>query len=277
MSGRRSWVGDSKVGCAIWVLIVIVLGMIAWKAVPVKIASSELYDYMDRAGEVRRRHPAGGAARSTSSRRPPAQPAGRGEAGDRRAPRRQHPHALHLHRAARVPRLHLQLDLQARGQPAHLHRLAPSGGVAAARSSAASAASAASGSAARVSGRPMTSKSAPAARAAAAEAMRRWSARCSRGGADPGRDQEERPRLRRAQRGDLRRRAHHSGAAGAGGQRRPARPRARRPGRRDPARPSRPRRGCVRSGHRQDGAGRRPRRSSPPRSIGRPPAACTVR
>jgi hypothetical protein len=46
MSGRRSWVGDSKVGCAIWVLIVIVVGMIAWKAVPVKIASSELYDFM---------------------------------------------------------------------------------------------------------------------------------------------------------------------------------------------------------------------------------------
>lgn len=46
MSRSRSWVGDSKVGCAIWVLIVIVCGMIAWKAVPVKIASSEFYDFM---------------------------------------------------------------------------------------------------------------------------------------------------------------------------------------------------------------------------------------
>lgn len=32
-------------GCFFWLLILIIVGMILWKAVPVKIATAELYDY----------------------------------------------------------------------------------------------------------------------------------------------------------------------------------------------------------------------------------------
>jgi len=38
--------GDGKLGCILWVLLLLVGVLIAWKAIPVKIASSELYDFM---------------------------------------------------------------------------------------------------------------------------------------------------------------------------------------------------------------------------------------
>jgi hypothetical protein len=38
--------GEGKVGCILWTLVLVVAGMIAWEAIPVKIASSELYDFM---------------------------------------------------------------------------------------------------------------------------------------------------------------------------------------------------------------------------------------
>lgn len=41
-SGQR---GDGNVGCFFWLLVLVVVGMILWKAVPVKIATAELYDY----------------------------------------------------------------------------------------------------------------------------------------------------------------------------------------------------------------------------------------
>jgi|SRR5436305_9703363 len=44
---RRSERGDSNLGCILWVLLLAVGVLIAWKAVPVKMHSSELYDYMD--------------------------------------------------------------------------------------------------------------------------------------------------------------------------------------------------------------------------------------
>lgn len=46
MSRRRSEAGDGKLGCIIWLLLVAIGIMIGWKAIPVKIASSELYDFM---------------------------------------------------------------------------------------------------------------------------------------------------------------------------------------------------------------------------------------
>lgn len=43
-SGRQR--GNGKVGCTIWLLLLAVAVLISWKAVPVKIASAELYDFM---------------------------------------------------------------------------------------------------------------------------------------------------------------------------------------------------------------------------------------
>jgi hypothetical protein len=46
MEPKRAQRGDSKLGCILWILVLLTGAMIAWKAVPVKIASSELYDFM---------------------------------------------------------------------------------------------------------------------------------------------------------------------------------------------------------------------------------------
>ncbi len=39
--------GDSKLGCILWLAVLAVFVLIAVKAVPVKLAATELYDYMD--------------------------------------------------------------------------------------------------------------------------------------------------------------------------------------------------------------------------------------
>jgi hypothetical protein len=44
---RRSERGEGNFGCILWLLALGLAVMIAWKAVPVKIQSTELYDYMD--------------------------------------------------------------------------------------------------------------------------------------------------------------------------------------------------------------------------------------
>ncbi len=46
MTRSRAQAGDGKLGCILWSTLLLVGGLIAWKAVPVKIASSELYDFM---------------------------------------------------------------------------------------------------------------------------------------------------------------------------------------------------------------------------------------
>jgi hypothetical protein len=46
MRRRQGEAGDGKLGCILWVLLLLVGLLIAWKAIPVKIASSELYDFM---------------------------------------------------------------------------------------------------------------------------------------------------------------------------------------------------------------------------------------
>jgi hypothetical protein len=44
---RRSERGEGNLGCILWVLALGLAILIAWKAVPVKLQSTELYDYMD--------------------------------------------------------------------------------------------------------------------------------------------------------------------------------------------------------------------------------------
>lgn len=44
---RRSERGEGNLGCILWLLALALVTLIAWKAVPVKIASSQLYDFMD--------------------------------------------------------------------------------------------------------------------------------------------------------------------------------------------------------------------------------------
>ena len=47
MTGRRTQAGEGKLGCILWTLLVVAGGLVAWKAIPVKIASSQLYDFME--------------------------------------------------------------------------------------------------------------------------------------------------------------------------------------------------------------------------------------
>jgi hypothetical protein len=44
---RRSERGEGNLGCILWLLAFGLAALIAWKAVPVKLKSAELYDYMD--------------------------------------------------------------------------------------------------------------------------------------------------------------------------------------------------------------------------------------
>ncbi|MGE0640779.1 MAG: hypothetical protein AB7G12_04930 [Thermoanaerobaculia bacterium] len=46
MAKRRGQAGEGKLGCILWSLLLLIGVMITWKAVPVKIATSELYDFM---------------------------------------------------------------------------------------------------------------------------------------------------------------------------------------------------------------------------------------
>ena len=46
MDRHRGQRGEGKLGCILWSLVLLVGAMIAWKAIPVKVASSELYDFM---------------------------------------------------------------------------------------------------------------------------------------------------------------------------------------------------------------------------------------
>lgn len=39
--------GTGNLGCILWLLVLGLAVLIAWKAIPVKVASAELYDYMD--------------------------------------------------------------------------------------------------------------------------------------------------------------------------------------------------------------------------------------
>jgi hypothetical protein len=47
MPRRSSERGEGNLGCILWLLALGLAILIAWKAVPVKIQSTQLYDYMD--------------------------------------------------------------------------------------------------------------------------------------------------------------------------------------------------------------------------------------
>jgi hypothetical protein len=47
MPRRRSERGEGNLGCILWLLALGLVTLIAWRAVPVKIASTQLYDFMD--------------------------------------------------------------------------------------------------------------------------------------------------------------------------------------------------------------------------------------
>ena len=47
MSRRLRARGEGKIGCICWALLFAAAGLIAWKMIPVKIASSQLYDFME--------------------------------------------------------------------------------------------------------------------------------------------------------------------------------------------------------------------------------------
>ncbi|MGH9361532.1 MAG: hypothetical protein ACRD2T_06405 [Thermoanaerobaculia bacterium] len=43
---RRSERGDGNVGCFVWLLVLALALLVGWEAIPVKIRTAELYDYM---------------------------------------------------------------------------------------------------------------------------------------------------------------------------------------------------------------------------------------
>ncbi|MGH9363422.1 MAG: hypothetical protein ACRD2T_16050, partial [Thermoanaerobaculia bacterium] len=46
MSRKSAQRGEGNLGCIAWLLVFAVALLIAWKAIPVKIQSAELYDFM---------------------------------------------------------------------------------------------------------------------------------------------------------------------------------------------------------------------------------------
>ncbi len=44
---RSSERGEGNLGCVIWTVVLVIGILIAWKAIPVKVASAELYDHLD--------------------------------------------------------------------------------------------------------------------------------------------------------------------------------------------------------------------------------------
>ena len=46
MTRGRSQAGEGKLGCILWTLALAALVLAAWKMIPVKVATSELYDFM---------------------------------------------------------------------------------------------------------------------------------------------------------------------------------------------------------------------------------------
>lgn len=53
MPRRRTERGEGNIGCILWLLALGLALLIAWKAVPVKIQSAELYDFMDELAKFR--------------------------------------------------------------------------------------------------------------------------------------------------------------------------------------------------------------------------------
>jgi len=46
MRRRSAEAGSGNLGCILWVVVLAIAVLIAWKAIPVKVRSAELYDHM---------------------------------------------------------------------------------------------------------------------------------------------------------------------------------------------------------------------------------------
>jgi hypothetical protein len=46
MTGKRNVRGRGNIGCLLWLIVVVAVGHVLWKVVPVKIKTSEFYDVM---------------------------------------------------------------------------------------------------------------------------------------------------------------------------------------------------------------------------------------
>ena len=57
MTRRLLRTGEGRLGCALWLALLGMLVLICWKAVPIKIASAELYDYMEEQAKFAYRNP----------------------------------------------------------------------------------------------------------------------------------------------------------------------------------------------------------------------------
>ncbi len=44
---HRPGLGEGRLGCIIWLVILLLAGLIAYEALPVKLNATQLYDYMD--------------------------------------------------------------------------------------------------------------------------------------------------------------------------------------------------------------------------------------
>jgi len=47
MFRRQAARGDSKIGCIVWLVILLIGGLVGFKAIPVKIHSAQFYDFME--------------------------------------------------------------------------------------------------------------------------------------------------------------------------------------------------------------------------------------
>lgn len=47
MRRRRGQRGEGNLGCILWAVLLAVVALISWKTIPVKVNSSEMYDFME--------------------------------------------------------------------------------------------------------------------------------------------------------------------------------------------------------------------------------------
>jgi hypothetical protein len=66
MRSRQS--GQGKLGCILWLLLVAVTGMVAYKMIPIKIRSSELHDFMVEQAKWAANNPADALKKSVLAR-----------------------------------------------------------------------------------------------------------------------------------------------------------------------------------------------------------------
>lgn len=47
MTRRAAQRGENNLGCILWLILVVAIGMVLWQAVPVKYASAQFYDFLE--------------------------------------------------------------------------------------------------------------------------------------------------------------------------------------------------------------------------------------